>query len=185
MLGGHLTTGGTSSCGTQKCRRGGTRLSMDVCTALAGGHWTEKLPDPVAPPAEPRRCAPCLCIIHRRVLVRNGYGAPSPPLSCHEIATTGVRMVTVRWLELEVRNEASRAHPPFYSSREHWNSRSGSRLVCRRVAASPGPDTCRIIHVVVRALQPWMPKLDDQSSPRCQGHACNNCLKIPEPKAHQ
>ena len=74
---------------------------MDVCTALAGGHWTEKLPDPVAPPAEPKRRAPCLCIIHRRVLVRNGYGAPSPPLSCHEIATTGVRMVTVRWLELQ------------------------------------------------------------------------------------
>ena len=79
---------------------------MDVCTALAGGHWTEKLPDPVAPPAEPRRRAPCLCIIHRRVLVRNGYGAPSPPLSCHEIATAGVQMVTVGWLELEVRNEA-------------------------------------------------------------------------------
>ena len=74
---------------------------MDVCTALAGGHWTEKLPDPVAPPAEPRRCAPCLCIIHRRVLVRNGYGAPLPPLSCHEIATTGVQMVTVGWLELQ------------------------------------------------------------------------------------
>ena len=74
---------------------------MDVCTALAGGHWTEKLPDPVAPPAEPKRRAPCLCIIHRRVLVRNGYGAPSPPLSCHEIATTGVQMVTVGWLELQ------------------------------------------------------------------------------------
>ena len=68
---------------------------MDVCTALAGGHWTEKLPDPVAPPAEPRRCAPCLCIIHRRVLVRNGYGAPSPPLSCHEIAT-----MVFEWLPL-------------------------------------------------------------------------------------